>query len=208
MSAVATPDASHTVADLVFAVRGEQLPLDYRQALWTALCGAAPWLKTEPQAAVHGIRTVPTERAVVLLSRRARLTLRLPTQRLGDAAAALEGLRLDIGGHPLELGPSHVRALPLANTLYADFVTTGSADEMVFRDQVTVALSRLGTPGRMICGRARSLHVGDQEVTGYALALHDLSPESALRLLHQGLGDRRELGCGVFVQYKAISAPG
>jgi hypothetical protein len=50
--------------------------------------------------------------------------------------------------------------------------------------------------------------VGDQEVTGYALALHDLSPESALRLLHQGLGDRRELGCGVFVQYKAISAPG
>ena len=52
------------MVDLVFAVRGRELPSDYRYALWTALSGAVPWLRDEPRVGVLGIRTVATERGI------------------------------------------------------------------------------------------------------------------------------------------------
>ncbi len=207
MSTVAQTDATE-MADLVFAVRGVELPSDYRHALWISLRGLAPWLEDEPLAGVHGIRTVATERGVALLARRACLTLRLPTHRLMEAAAALEGRRIEVAGEPVEIGKSHVRPLPVANTLYADFVTTGNSDETRFHDEVTAALALLGASAPFICGRPRILHADGEEVTGYALVLHDLQSDGALKLLREGLGRRRELGCGIFVQHKAITGLG
>jgi CRISPR-associated protein Cas6 len=196
------------MADLVFAVRGVELPADYRHALWTALCGAAPWLRDEPRVGVQGVRSVPTGGASVLLAHRARLTLRLPAARLAQAAAALEGRRIDIAGAALEIGASHVRPLAAAATLYAEFVSTGSAHELAFRDEVATALQQLGVGAGLVCGGARALAVDGRTVHGFALALHGLDAGGALKLLCAGLGRHRELGCGFFVPYKTIVGVG
>ncbi len=200
-----TGAATEEMADLVVPVAGRELPSDYRYALWVALCDLMPWLAEEPRAGVLGIRSVATERGVALLSRRAHLTLRLPVRRLADAANALERAALDVAGETLRLGTGHVRALPVAGTLYADFVTTGSTDEVRFREDVAAGLERLGVTARIICGRERRLEAEGRTVSGYALALHDLKPDGAVTLLCEGLGTRRELGCGIFVQHKAIT---
>lgn len=199
--------ASAEMADLAFPVRGEQIPSDYRHALWAALRATAPWLEDEPRAGVLGIRTVATERGVCLLGRRASLTLRLPIGRLEAAAAVFEGRRIEVAGQTLEIGTSHVRPLPLANTLYADFVTTGSSEETRFHEEVAEALARAGVSAsvRFICGRPRSLHADGEQVNGYAVVLHELRPDDALTLLHEGLGGGRKLGCGIFIQHKAIA---
>jgi CRISPR-associated protein Cas6 len=201
---------SAEMADLAFSVRGEQIPSDYRHALWTALHAAAPWLEDEPRAGILGIRTVATERGVCLLARRANLTLRLPMHRLAAAAAALEGRRIEVAGEAVEIGTSHVRPLPIANTLYADFVTTGSSEETRFQNEVAEALTSTGVSAsvRFICGRPRTLHAGGEEVSGYAVVLHELRPDDALTLLHEGLGGGRKLGCGIFIQHKAIAGLG
>lgn len=202
----ATADAG--MADLVFAVRGVELPADYRHALWTALCGAAPWLRDAPHVGVQGVHSVPTGAATVLLGHRARLTLRLPAARLAQAAAALEGRRIDIAGAPLEIGASHVRALAAAATLYAEFVSTGSAHELAFRDEVATALQQLGVAAGLVCGGARALAADGCMVRGFALALYGLAPDGALKLLCEGLGRHRELGCGFFVPHKTIVSVG
>lgn len=200
------PDPSEIV-DLAFEVRGTRLPADYRYALWTALRGALPWLADEPRAGIHGIRTVPTEGACVLLARRAKLTLRLPAARVA-AARALEGARIQLGAHPLEIGGAQVRALVPADTLYADFVATGLATEPACGEEVTAALARLGAPGRLIFGRRRSLMAGDSELAGFALAVHGLAADASLRLQREGLGEARRLGCGIFIRHKSIAASG
>ncbi len=192
------------MADLVFAVRGTQLPEDYRYALLLALREALPWLDATPRAGVLGIRSVPTEQGVALLAQRARLTLRLPLDCIG-AAAELEGTTLHVAGLPVEIGAGHVRALPVADTLHADFVATGSRDETDFVRELEAELARLDTPCRLICGRPRRLRVGGGELVGHAVALHGLTAARALRLQEEGLGTGRLLGCGIFVQHKSIA---
>lgn len=201
-----TPDPAEIV-DLAFEVRGTRLPADYRYALWTALRGALPWLADEPRAGIHGIRSVPTEGGDALLARRAKLTLRLPAARVA-AARALEGCRIELGAHPLEIGAGQVRALLPADTLYADFVATGVAEEPACGDEVTAALTRLGAPGRLVFGRRRSLMAGDSELAGFALAVHGLAADASLRLQREGLGEARRLGCGIFIRHKSIAASG
>lgn len=200
-----TLDAPEMV-DLVFAVHGTQLPADYRHALYVALDGVLPWLADAPRAGIHGIRTVPTERGIVLLAQRARLTLRLPRDRL-EAASALEGARLDVAGNPLDVGACHVRALAAADTLHAEFVATGSRDEAAFIRDLEVQLARLDARCRLICGRPRQLRTGDQDIEGFAVALHGLNAQRSLRLQQEGLGAGRMLGCGLFVQHKSIVGP-
>lgn len=192
------------IVDVAFEVAGEAVPADYRHALRGALLQELPWLGDEAGAGIHGIRTVATDYGVALLARRSRLTLRLPRHRLA-AACALEGRRIEVAGHALAIGATHVRPLPVADTLHADFVTTGSDDELAFGRDVAAALARLETPCRYVCGRHRALDAGGRCITGYALALHGLAAAASLRLQREGLGAARTLGCGVFVRHKSIA---
>lgn len=200
MEANGTP----AMIDLAFDVDGIEVPADYRYALWDALRRALPWLDDEPAAGIHGIRTVATDYGMALLARRARMTLRLPVGRVA-AARALEGRQIDVAANRLMIGAAHVRELPAANTLHADFVTTGADDELAFGKDLAAALAQLDTPCRYICGRRRTLCADGCELTGYAVAVHGLAAEPSLRLQHAGLGAARKLGCGIFVQHKAIS---
>lgn len=190
--------------DMAFAVAGRELPADYRQALWDALRPLLPWLEDEPDAGIHGIRTVATDYGVALLPRRARLTLRLPQARLA-AAEALAGRRIEVDGNPLLIGAALVRELSAATTLYADFVSAGATDEPGFARDLNAALAQLGTPCQHICGRRRSLRAEGRELSGYAVALHGLGADASLRLQCLGVGPARKLGCGIFVPHKTIS---
>ncbi|MDP1900597.1 MAG: type I-MYXAN CRISPR-associated protein Cas6/Cmx6 [Rubrivivax sp.] len=197
-----------TMVELSFAVEataGEQLPRDHRQQLADALERALPWLAEVPLAGVHRLNVSAGAGPLVLLSRRTRLTLRVPRERSAQAAA-LAGTELKLGVHRLRLGSAQERELQPYSTLYAHFVAADDADEIAFLRSAQDAMTALGVPCRVICGRHQVLE--DGALQGFSLMLDGLSPATALRVLETGLGRHRRLGCGLFVGHKSAAAVG
>lgn len=204
------------IVDLAFQVRCRTLPLDHAHALSEALHGALPWLAEEALAGVHTIHGAPsgngwyrpeeTEDAVLHLSRRSRLNLRLPRGRL-DAARALTGMSLEVAGHPLEVGEATVKPLNPMPELFSRYVLCdeGSSED-AFYAWMAEELGRLGIGVRkLLCGRDH--HVRTPEGTRYArsVMVAELDKQESLRLQQQGVGAGRRMGCGLFIPHKGIA---
>lgn len=192
------------VVDLIFALRGRAIALDYADRLWEGLCGWLPWLGQLELVGVHPLAGVSPGDSELYLTRRARLALRLPVG-CENAASALTGSRLDLGGE-VEVGALTQRSLTPAKALYSSFVTMGESDEQGFMVACRDALAAAGIAGHLICGKARRAAGPRGEWHGFSLMLHGLTERDSLRLQRDGLGDERQRGCGIFVPHKAIAA--
>lgn len=186
----------------------DALPRDHRRALAAALQRALPWLQAEPLAGVHRLNVSAGGGVDALLSRRTRLTLRVPRAR-ADAVLALSGALLELGALRLRLGAAQRRELLPNATLYAHFVAADPRDgddELAFLRRVHDELQALGVPCRTICGRPQAIEAG--ALHGYSLMLDGLSRAAALRVLQTGVGAHRSLGCGLFVPHRSAAAVG
>lgn len=195
--------------DLRFELRGERLPLDHGQALAEAVSEHLPWLADEPAAGIHAVRGAAMGGELLGISRRARLTLRLPHARLDDALA-LAGRSLRLGEQTLHVGPGKAWPLTPSDTVYAWLVIAGPADEQPFADALGALLrAQLGTAGvacQVVLGKPRALATRAGVRHGFSVLLHGMTPELSLRLQEQGLGELRLHGCGIVVPYKSIAA--
>jgi CRISPR-associated protein Cas6 len=100
------------VVDLAFRFKCPVLPLDHAHALSSALLSVLPWLAEESHAGVHLIHGAASGNGwyrpedpgseILHLSRRSRMRLRVPSQRLDDARE-LTGKTLDVAGHAIEV---------------------------------------------------------------------------------------------------------
>lgn len=198
----AQPDAA---VDVVFPLDGLTLPRDHAQALQQALCAQFPWLAAEALAGVHSIKLVPGNEDPALLSRRARLLLRVGVRRAQELMA-LAGFDLDVKGHALRLGAPHLRELHPHATLYAYKVASESADEVALMATLERELAALGVGGERVCGKRQRMLISGAAVDTFSLMLHALPPEQSLRLQQHGLGPHRLLGCGIFVPHKSAAA--
>ncbi len=234
------PDEQHQAAwedmvDLAYRLSGGTLPVDHAHALSRAVLTELPWLADEPRCGVHQIHVASSGHGwmrpdgdaceVLNLSRRTRLTLRLPRQRLVDAEA-LSGRSLDVGGHRLQVGTASERPLTPSSTLFARYVICDDArdeDEECFIDWVADRLRGMGiTPTKLLCGMTSRIDVTAERigsrsrrcptscipavVQARSLMVAALSADASLALQQRGLGDGRLLGCGLFVPHKGIEA--
>ncbi len=194
--------------DITFALRGDAVPRDHRRALAAALERRLPWLADPEHAGVHRINAVAGLGATALLSQRARLTLRVARERVGDLQS-LHGAYLELDGHALRVGDrSQLRELLPHGTLYAHLVATDDDEELAFLATIGNELEASSVPCRPICGRRQVIDNGSHALTGYSLMLDGLSPGDSLRVLESGLGRHRRLGCGLFVPHKSAAAVG
>ena len=190
--------------DIAFEIaQGDALPRDHRRALAAAVSAALPWLGAERGAGVHRLNLAAGNQT--LLSRRTRLTLRVPRARAAEAEA-LAGAVLELHPGTLRLGRPQRRELLPHGTLYAHLVAADEADEASFLQAVEAELAALGVPCRAICGRHGVLDSG--AVQGYSLMLDGLGTDDALRVLEVGLGPHRLWGCGLFVPHRSAAAVG
>jgi CRISPR-associated protein Cas6 len=194
-----------TAVDLVFPVAGSSLPRDHAQALLDALSGQWPWLKSEVQTGIHGIKLVPGTQATAMLSQRTKLLLRVPTHRAPELLASA-GVDLVVAGEPMRLGVPHTRELLPHATLYAYNVAATNADEVAFMADVTRELAELGVGGERVCGKRQQLTLSEGTLNTFSLMLHALAPEQSLRVQCQGIGPHRLLGCGIFIPHKSAAA--
>jgi CRISPR-associated protein Cas6 len=143
--------------------------------------------------------------AVLQLSHRAKLALRLPRHRLDDAAALL-GRTLEVAGSPLRVDRLSLRPLSTITTLFARCVLLAAAgDEPTFLATAAGELGALGiNPGTMLCGRVTPVATPACTYQTRSLMVAGLMPEQSLALQRHGLGAERKLGCGVFIPHKDI----
>lgn len=206
------------IVDLSFAVRCKTLPLDHAYALSQVLQAELPWIADEAEAGVHLIHVAESGNgwyrpqagdALLHLSRRTRMMLRVPKHRI-EGARSLEGRVLVIDGYPLEvLGDATVKQLSALSTLFARHVVMADAgmSEADFLDYVVSELTALAIPVRKIlCGKSHDLRTPAENIHTQSVMVADLEPEAAVQLQQKGIGPGRKMGCGLFLPHKGIKA--
>lgn len=199
-------NATIEMIDVVFDLGGETLPATYPFALWAALTDHAPQLKETPSVGILPIRgTTIGENLIV--TKRAKLTIRLPAALTESVTTRLSNQQLDLAGNTLHLGTGKARPIQPYPTIHAHHVT-GNNDEVQFIETINTQLDAMKIKGGVICGKRHALNGDHQSIHGYSLVIHDLKPDASLQLQYAGLGENRQFGCGIFVPYKVITGLG
>jgi len=213
----AVPD---DVVDVVYSISCKCLPLDHAYTFSNAVRAALPWMDDEPQAGIHLIhgaesgngwmRPEDTTNELLQLSKRSRMTLRVPKHRIEDALG-LAGEMLDIDGHSLEVGKAKVKLFSTMPTQFARYVVVPEGisheDEAAFMAYAVEELKELGIRVRkLLCGRAHALQHPDGDLYTRSIMLADLELEEVVVLQQQGIGQHRKIGCGLFIPHKGIKA--
>jgi CRISPR-associated protein Cas6 len=205
------------VQDLLFRIDCRSLPLDHGYSLSGQILQQLPWMQQEPQAAIHQIhvaesangwmRPTDPETDVLYVSKRTRMTLRLPASRFDDARA-LVGKTLDIQGHALTVGDYTTRKLTRLTTIFARYVdTAGSEDENLFLQRMQQQLLDKGIRvKKMMSGRLLTHQTDKGAVLTRKLMVSELDVSESLQLQQQGLGDKQLMGLGIFLPHKGIHA--
>jgi len=201
------------VVDVVYSIRCRSLPVDHAYALSQAIQTALPWFTGEERAGVHTIHVAESgngwmrpddPNALLHLSRRTKLVLRLPKHRIDDAGR-LTGQTLDVQGNPLQIEKASVRPLSELTTLFARYIVTDGADENAFLQDAMRQLNDMGIrPKKMLCGIERVILTPQRSIRTRSLMLAELTLPESVRLQQQGLGTERKLGCGLFIPHKDI----
>jgi len=202
------------VLDVVYSISCKCIPMEHAHALSEALQQALPWLAEEESAGIHQVYGAESgngwerpDTEVLYLSRRQKLTLRLPKTRL-EEAKSLTGQILDIGGHTLTVGELTTRNLSILPTLFARHVLgeAGQTEEE-FMAQAVTQLQAMGiNVKKMMCGMEGVIPLPDGKLHTRSLMLADLELEESVKLQEVGLGSGRKLGCGLFLPQKGIKA--
>ena len=214
----AEPVAPVEVVDAVFAIFCRCLPVDHGYALSEAIAGVLPWFAQEPGAGLHpvygaasggGWMRPEAADALLQLSHRARLALRLSRHRVADAKALL-GHKLEVDGWPLRVDSISLRPLSRMTTLFSrGVVFDGADDEAAVLAAARGELDALGIqPQHMLCGRIAPVAAPGRTYHARSLLLAGLTPQNALALQTHGLGVARKLGCGLFIPHRGIAELG
>ena len=211
--------APEDIVDISYVLYGKTLPIDHAYALAKAIDQALPWFMDEQDTGIHNIHVAASingwerpddlESGVLHLSRRTRMTLRIPKERLKDAEA-LTGKVLDIDGSQIEVGKSIVKPLSTLPTLFSRYVFTKEGqEEPDFMDYLYNEFNKLDIKARKIlCGKQSSFRTPEGLVYTRSVMVADLEPEQSVRLQEKGIGEYRKYGCGMFLPHKGIKPVG
>ena len=163
-------------ADILFAIDCKQLPVDHAHALSLALERTLPWLAEDERIAVHTVHAAGSQNGwerpehgtdqPLILSRRTKLTIRAPKDRLALLQAQLTGQTLDVAGHPLSVGNGKIRPLSNQTTVFARYVAgPEGASEEQFLAWAAAQLETLGINIRKaLCGKSTPLATAGRPV--------------------------------------------
>lgn len=202
------------IVDAVFGISCRCLPVDHAYALSQAIHDALPWFADEPQAGLHLIHGAGSGSGwmrpespgdLLQLSRRVKLSLRLPRHRV-EAAATLLGATLQVAGWPLRIDRLAVKPLSRITTLFSRGVIFGQGgDEAQFMSAAKHQLEALGIREcSRVCGRSTQVTMPGRALLARSLMLAGLTRDESLLLQQQGLGIERKLGFGLFIPHKNV----
>lgn len=205
------------VLDLSFKIDCKHLPVSHATELFQALHNLLPWLTEEPQAAIHQIHGAtsgngwerPADDELIHLSRRSRMTLRMPSHRV-DGVGKLVGKSFDIAGNPVKIGDFNVKTLMPQAVIFARYVAMphGMDENEFLQWAVDLFKQRDVRVRKMLCGMGHAIQTPEGTVETRSLMVADLDKPTSISLQEQGIGPLSHYGCGIFLPHKGIRAVG
>ncbi len=205
------------MVDLGFKLEAKSILLDHAQVLSDAILKALPWLADETDAGIHMIHVAASgngwlrpedpENEVLCLSKRTRLHIRIPKNRVDDANQ-LTGSLLSFGLSEIKIGPSQIKPLIESSTLFARYIVSDVTEsETDFMQRQADILTTMGiNVKKMLCGMANVFKISQQPIHSKSLMLAELTPEESILMQEKGLGLLRLSGFGLFNPHKGIAA--
>jgi CRISPR-associated protein Cas6 len=210
------------IVDLLFGIDCKCIPVDHAYLLAEALRQTLPWIAEEPGVAVHSVHVAGSQNgwerpehgtdSYLAVSRRTKLTLRVPRHRVEELLRDLPGAKLDLGGEMLVVGAGKTKPLSTETTLFSRYVALDLADradedEGLFLEAAARTLGEMDIRVRKaVCGKTNRLATPDGFMTTRSLMLAGLTPDESIRLQQRGLGRHPLLGCGIFIPHKGIDS--
>jgi CRISPR-associated protein Cas6 len=188
--------------DVAFPLQGTSIPLDHGYALFGAVSRLIPRVHQEPTWGVHPVHGKQAGPGVLSLLRSSLLTLRVPTDAIGELLP-LTGQTLDVAGSAVKVGTPRIFQLQPRPALRSRFVTIkkfmepGPELDGAIRRQLTAMELRASVT--VDVGARRVQRVSNHTIVGFALALDGLSADESIRVQTTGLGGRRHMGAGLFL---------
>lgn len=210
----AVPD---NVVDLIYKIKCKQVPTTHAYELAEAMYKALPWIKDEPSVGIHQIHGAttgngwirPADGELIYLSKRSKMSLRVPKSRVDDAHK-LTGQVLDIAGCTVEVGQAMTKMMHPLPTVFARYVVVPDGmDETEFTYWVAEELSQRDIQlNKLLCGISHQLNLPDGSYETRSVMIADLDKLTSVALQEEGIGPFRHYGCGIFLPQKGIKAVG
>lgn len=208
---------SEKVVDLSYKINCKQIPTSHAWELSQALIKELPWIQDEPEVGIHQIHGAasgngwerPPDGELIHLSKRTRMQIRVPVERIEDSAE-LSGQSLDINGYEVNVGNMATKQIDPLSTLFARYVVVDpDMSEDDFLQWVVNTLKDRGIQARkLLCGMRHEITAGEKVLETRSLMVADLEKPASVALQEIGLGGHRHLGCGIFIAHKGIKAVG
>lgn len=212
-----------TVIDVSFRFEcgtdSNTIPVDHGVLLRDQISKILPWILQEPNVAIHRIYGAATGNgwirpeagygATMEVSRRTRLVLRLPKERL-ESARLLESRVFQLGDQQIEVGIAKVKPLIATQTLFCRSLVGGDDEsEQIFTRSLVEVIGAMHIPiTKLLCGKVHQIMTDGGVSIARSVMLAELSLENAVKLQQYGLGEHQLIGCGIFLPHKDIAAVG
>ncbi len=208
---------SDDIIDLSFTIKCKCLPLEHMQALYESLSNVLPWIKDDKFVGIHPVNGAESgngwERScdpeeLIYLSRRQKMTIRLPKKHLASVEN-LVGQTINVAGYDIELGKTSIKKLSdLPTTFCRSILIDNRMDEDDFLRWVFEELKKLDIGvNKMMAGKERVVMLpNSSERITRSLMIAEMEKEESVRIQQHGLGEGRKLGCGIFMPQKDIKA--
>lgn len=205
------------IVDVFFNIKCKCLPLEHMEALTTSLYTVIPWLEHDVVAGVlpiagsesgNGWERSSDPNELIYLSRRQKMMMRLPKDRLNDVDGLI-GKTINVAGHDLEFGKSSIKKLSdLPTTFCRSIMINERMEENDFLQWAFDELKAMDiTVKKMMAGKERVIKLADdKERVTRSLMVAELKQAESVRLQQHGMGEGRKLGCGLFMPQKDIKA--
>ncbi|TNF38704.1 MAG: type I-MYXAN CRISPR-associated protein Cas6/Cmx6 [Gammaproteobacteria bacterium] len=208
------------IVDVSYKIECRQIAIDHAHDLSMALLQALPWLAEEADAGVHLIHGAssgngwqrPDENSTddfIYLSKRARMQLRVPKQRIEDAHK-LTGQVLQVGDYAVEVGEAQIRPLTTLGTLFARYIPILEGEgEEAFLERIVSEMRAMDVKvKKVLCGVGHTFSLPEGRVETLSVMVADLDPRSSVKLQQKGIGEGRKRGFGLFIPHKGIKPVG
>lgn len=200
------------VIDLVFSIKCKTLPLNHAWALSREVLKHLPWIENDPVAGIHQIHVAESnngwmrpdddeENALLYPSRRTKMTLRIPLDKQQETEK-LCGITLDIDGHKLLIGSAKKKIFTNTSVISSRYILSNaneSEDDFLLKAATELENKTNFKVKKMLCGKTHSVKTPNGELTTRSLMIADLDSETSIKIQQLGLGNNRELGCGLFL---------
>ena len=212
-------DIPDEIIDISFNIICKQLPLDHAWELREQLHQVLPWLKENKLAGIHQLfvadsnngwmRPEDGENEVLYPSRRTRLYLRIPNEYIEETEKKLAGKTLTIAKQPLKLGKPKQKALVNSSIIFSRHLISDkneAEDDFLRRYAAEYKHITGEVITKMMSGKTHIIKTPKGELHTRHLMIADLNTDASIKIQQFGLGEERQLGCGIFLPHKGIKS--